>query len=121
MGDEALKVIYDKYSPTNYNSQVAADVDGMKSMFESLFSIDFGDDLDLSSPEDLPQRADARMHQYRAEWSTKDAERDASRTKRKKWSTQQAAEVRAQAQQARINPSICDGYPQTCQYIAPGS
>jgi hypothetical protein len=28
---EQLKAIYDKYSPTNYDSQMAAEVDGMKS------------------------------------------------------------------------------------------
>lgn len=37
-----LKAIHDKYSPTSYDSQVAAEVDGMRSMFEAVFGVDLG-------------------------------------------------------------------------------
>lgn len=71
-----LKAIHDKYSPTSYDSQVAAEVDGMRSMFEAVFGVDLGDDLDPNSPDDLLQRADAHMRQAQLE-------RDARRAKRK--------------------------------------
>ena len=46
---KALKAIYDKYSPTSYDSEVATEVGGMKSMLEAMFGVDLGDDEDLKA------------------------------------------------------------------------
>jgi len=116
---ESLKTIFDKYSPTSYDSQVAAEVDGMKFMFETVFGVDLGDDLDLSSPEDLLQRAGAHFQQAQTEWDAQNAERDARRAKRKKSSRQQAAEARAQEQQAKINLSIREVYRKLASELHP--
>ncbi|MEX3630350.1 MAG: hypothetical protein VB138_13755, partial [Burkholderia sp.] len=64
--DQALKSVYDKYSPTNYENQLAAEVGGMKSMIEAVFGVDLGDDLDLKSPEDLLKRAEAHLQNAQA-------------------------------------------------------
>jgi hypothetical protein len=117
--DKELKTIYDKYSPTNYDSQIAAKVDGMKSMLETVFGIDLGDDLDLSSSEDLLQRAQAHIQQGQAEWAAKNAERDVQRAKRKKSLKQQAAEARAQEQQAQISLSIREVYRKLASALHP--
>ncbi|MDN7902158.1 J domain-containing protein [Burkholderia cepacia] len=109
---EELKAIHDKYSPTSYDSQVAAEVDGMRSMFETVFGVDLGDDLDPISPDDLLQRADAHMRQAQLE-------RDARRAKRKKSSRQQAAEARVQEQQAKINLSIREIYRKLASELHP--
>lgn len=117
--DKALKAIYDKYSPTSYDSQVATEVGGIKSMIETVFGVDLGDDLDLSSPEDLLQRAEVHMQQAQAEWAAQNAERDARRAKRKKSSRQQAAEARAQEQQAQISLSIREVYRKLASELHP--
>jgi hypothetical protein len=114
-----LKAIYDKYSPTNYDSQMAAEVDGMKSMLETVLGVDLGDDLDLSSPEDLLQRAQAHIQQGQAEAAAKNAERDVQRAKRKKSPRQQAAEARAQEQQAQISLSIREVYRKLASTLHP--
>jgi hypothetical protein len=114
-----LKAIYDKYSPTNYDSQMAAEVDGMKSMLETVLGVDLGDDLDLSSPEDLLQRAQAHIQQGQAEAAAKNAERDVQRAKRKKSPNQQAAEARAQEQQAQISLSIREVYRKLASALHP--
>jgi hypothetical protein len=114
-----LKAIYDKYSPTNYDSQMAAEVDGMKSMLETVLGVDLGDDLDLSSPEDLLQRAQAHIQQGQAEAAAKNAERDVQRAKRKKSPKQQAAEARAQEQQAQISLSIREVYRKLASTLHP--
>ncbi|SIT51655.1 Heat shock protein DnaJ domain protein [Paraburkholderia piptadeniae] len=116
---EELKAIYDKYSPTNYDSQMAAEVDGMKSMLEAVLGVDLGDDLDLGSPEDLLQRAQAHIQQSQAEWAAKNAEREAQRAKRKKSPKQQAAETRAQEQQAQISLSIREVYRKLASTLHP--
>lgn len=114
-----LKAIYDKYSPTSYDRQIAAEVDGMKSMLEAVLGIDLGDDLDSSSPEDLLQRAQAHIEQSQAEWAEKTAERDVRRAKRKKSPKQQAAEARAQEQQAQISLSIREVYRKLASALHP--
>ncbi|WP_207002265.1 J domain-containing protein [Trinickia mobilis] len=114
-----LKAVYDKYSPTNYDSQMAAEVDGMKSMLETVFGVDLGDDLDLNSPEDLLQHAQAHIQQTQAERAEKIAKRDARRAKRKKSPKQQAAEARAQEQQAQISLSIREVYRKLASTLHP--
>jgi len=116
---EGLKAIYDKYSPTSYDSEVATEVGEMKFMFESVFGVDLGDDLDLSSPEDLLQRAGAHFQQAQTEWDAQNAERDARRAKPKKSSRQQAAEARVQEQQAKINLSIREVYRKLASELHP--
>jgi hypothetical protein len=114
-----LKAIHDRYSPTNYDSHMAAEVDGMKSMLETVLGVDLGDDLDLSSPEDLLQRAQAHIQQGQAEAAAKNAERDGQRAKRKKSPRQQAAEARAQEQQAQISVSIREVYRKLASTLHP--
>lgn len=120
-GDEGkvLKAVYDRYSPTNYDSQIAAEVDGMKSVLETVLGIDLGDDLDLRSPEDLLHRAHAHIQQTQTEWAAKNAERDVRRAKRKKSPRQQAAEARAQEQQAQISLSIREVYRKLASALHP--
>jgi hypothetical protein len=114
-----LKAIYDKYSPTSFDSQMAAEVNGMKSMLETVFDVDLGDDLDLSSPEELLQRAQAHIQQGQAEAAAKTAEQDIQRAKRKKSPKQQAAEARAQEQQAQISLSIREVYRKLASTLHP--
>lgn len=116
---KALKAIYDKYSPTSYDSEVASEVGGMKSMLEAMFGVDLGDDEDLNTPEDLLQRAESHFQQAQAQWESENAQRDAQRTKRKKSSRQQAAEARAQEQQAKLNLSIREVYRKLASELHP--
>src|SRR5260370_367706 len=92
----------------------------MKSMFETVFGIDLGDDLDSNSPaEDLLQRAEARMQQAQAEWAEKSAEQEVRRAKRKKSPKQQATEAREQEQQAQISLSIREVYRKLASALHP--
>ena len=116
---KALKAIYDKYSPTSYDNEVATEVGGMKSMIEAMFGVDLGDDEDLNTPEDLLQRAEIHLEQAQAQWESENAQRDAQRTKRKKSSRQQAAEARAQEQQAKLNLSIREVYRKLASELHP--
>jgi hypothetical protein len=64
----------------------------MKSMMEDILGVDLGDDMDVSSPEDLFKRAQAQMEE---EWMQDKAERQAweeRQPKRKKSAKQQAEE-----------------------------
>ncbi|WP_250518986.1 J domain-containing protein [Caballeronia sp. ATUFL_M1_KS5A] len=114
-----LKAIYDKYSPTSFDNQMAAEVNGMKSMLETVFGVDLGDDRDLSSPEELLQRAEAHIQQGQAEAAEKEAEQEIRRAKRKKSPKQQAAEARAEEQQVQISLSIREVYRKLASTLHP--
>ncbi|GAB6852510.1 J domain-containing protein [Paraburkholderia kururiensis] len=114
-----MKIIHDRYSPESYDSQVAAEVDGMKSMIETMFGVDLGDDEDLNSPEDLLQRAQVHLQQAQAQWESENVQRDTRRAKRKKSSRQQAAEARAQEQQAQVNLSLRGVYRKLASALHP--
>lgn len=117
--DDSLKAIYNKYSTTDYDSETAAEVDNMKSMLEAVLGVELGDDVDMSSPEDLLQRAHAHMEQQQAEAITEAAAREARRAKRKKSSRQLAAEARAQKEQAQVSLSIREIYRKLASALHP--
>jgi hypothetical protein len=117
--DDSMKAIYNKYSATDYDSETAADIDGMKSMLEAVLGVELGDDVDMSSPEDLLQRAQGHMQQQQAEVAAEIAAREARRAKRKKSPRQLAAEARAQEEQARIGLSIREVYRKLASALHP--
>lgn len=109
---KALKAIYDKYSPTSYDSEAATEVGAMKSMLEAMLGVDLGDDEDLNTLEDLLQRAEPHFQQAQAQ-------RDAQSAKRKKSPRQQAAETQAQEQQAKLNLSLREVYRKLASALHP--
>ncbi|WP_042876400.1 J domain-containing protein [Cupriavidus necator] len=117
--DDGLKAIYNKYSTTDYDSETAAEIDSMKFMLEAVLGVELGDDVDMSSPEDLLQRAQAHMEQQQAEATTEAAAREARRAKRKKSPKQLAAEARAQEEQAQISLSIREVYRKLASALHP--
>jgi hypothetical protein len=117
--DDSLKAIYNKYSTTDYDSETAAEIDGMKSMLEAVLGVELGDDVDMSSPEDLLQRAQAHIEQQQAEATTEAAAREARRAKRKKSPKQLAAEARAQEEQAQLSLSIREVYRKLASALHP--
>jgi len=117
--DESLKAIYNKYSPTDFDSETAAEVDGMKSVLEAMLGVDLGDDLDMSSPDDLLQRAHAHVEQQAAQATAEAAKREARRAVRKKSPKQRAAEARAQEEQAQISLSIREVYRKLASALHP--
>ncbi|WP_197338765.1 J domain-containing protein [Ralstonia solanacearum] len=117
--DESLKAIYNKYSPTDFDSETAAEVDGMKSVLEAMLGVDLGDDLDMSSPDDLLQRAHAHVEQQAAQATAEAAQRASRRAARKKSPKQRAAEARAQEEQAQIGLSIREVYRKLASSLHP--
>lgn len=121
--DDSLKAIYNKYSSSDYDDEAAADILGMKSMLEAVLGVELGDDVDLTSPEDLLQRAHSHMQQQQADAAAQSAEREAEqevrRAKRKKSPKQLAAEARAQEEQAQITLSIREIYRKLASALHP--
>jgi hypothetical protein len=108
--DPALKAIYNRHSGSDYDSEAAAEVEDMKSVLEVILGVELGDDVDMSSPEDVLQRAHAQMQQKQADEAAANHAREERRTTRKKSARQLAAEARAQAEQEQTSLSIREVY-----------
>lgn len=118
--DKELKAIYNKHSNSDYDKKEAANIKGMKSMMEDVLGVDLGDDLDMSSPEDLLKRVEAQMEE---EWAQDNAERqawEALQPKRKKKSAKQLAkEAQQQAEEQQVSQSIREVYRKLVSALHP--
>jgi hypothetical protein len=117
--DAELKSIYNKYSQSDYDSEAAAEMEDMKSALEAMLGVELGDDLDMSSPEEVLQRARANMEQRQAEYAAESRAREERQAKRKKTAKQIAAEVRQQAEQAQLSQSIREIYRKLASALHP--
>ena len=117
--DPELKSIYNRYSESDFDSEAAAELDDMKSALEAMLGVELGDDLDMSSPEEVLQRAHAQMEQLQAQDALENQAREARRAKRKKTPRQLAAEAREQVEQAELSLSIREVYRKLASALHP--
>ena len=117
--DPELKSIYNRYSESDFDSEAAAELDDMKSALEAMLGVELGDDVDMSSPEDVLQRAHAQMEQRQAQDAIEEEAREAHRAKRKKTPRQLAAEAREQVEQAELSLSIREVYRKLASALHP--
>jgi hypothetical protein len=117
--DAQMKVIYNKHSQSDYDSEEAAGLEGLKSVFEDMLGLELGDDLDLNSPEEILERA---REQVRERQEQEDAERQARterRAKRKKSAKQLAREAQQLADEQQLRQSIREIYRKLASAIHP--
>ncbi|MFT4433142.1 molecular chaperone DnaJ [Caballeronia sp. 15715] len=117
--DPELKTIYNRYSESDFDSEAAAELDDMKSVLEAMLGVELGDDVDMSSPEDVLQRAHAQMERMQAQDALENQAREARRAKRKKTPRQLAAEAREQVEQAELSLSIREVYRKLASALHP--
>jgi hypothetical protein len=117
--DPDLKTMYNRYSESDFDSEAAAELDDMKSALEAMLGVELGDDVDMSSPEDVLQRAHAQMAQRQARDAVENQAREDRRSKRKKTPRQLAAEAREQVEQAELSLSIREVYRKLASALHP--
>ncbi|MFZ4539373.1 molecular chaperone DnaJ [Propionivibrio sp.] len=117
--DAELKAIYNKHSRSDYDSEEADAMQGMKSALEDMLDIELGDNLDNLSPEELLQRAKAQMDEKQAQEDTYWEAAEARRAKRKKSVKQLAQEAQQQAEAQQISQSIREVYRKLASALHP--
>ncbi len=117
--DTVLKAIYNKHGRFDYDSEEAANIKGMKSMLEDVLGVDLGDDLDVSSPEDLIKCAQARIEENWAQNNTDRQAWEERQPKRKKSAKQLAKEAQQQAEEQQISQSIREIYRKLASALHP--
>jgi hypothetical protein len=65
--DERLKEIYNRYSGSDYDREAAAELEEFKANLEEMLGAELGDDLDMSSREEVLSRVHERMSQNKAQ------------------------------------------------------
>jgi hypothetical protein len=117
--DAELKAVYNKHSTSDYDGEAAANVEVMKSMLESMLGVELGDDLDMSSPEDMLNRARAKMQEAQAQADADRLAHEERQSKRKKSAKQLAREARQQAEEQQISLSIREVYRKLVSALHP--
>ena len=117
--DAQLKAIYNRHSQSDYDSEAATELEGMKSALEAMLGEELGNDIDMSSPEDLLQRAHAKMEEEYAREAAENQAREERRAKRKKSAKQLAAEARQEAEKAELSQSIREVYRKLASALHP--
>lgn len=117
--DEKLKAIYNKHSGSDFDKETAASLDGLKSMLEDVIGVDLGDDLDMSSPEEIFKRAQAHMHEQQTQFEAERQEYEERQAKRKKTAKQIAKESKQQAEEQQTSQSIRELYRKLASALHP--
>jgi hypothetical protein len=90
--DAELKAVFDRHSSTSFDAGKRAALELLKSEAESMLGVDFSDDENIQSEDDLAQR----MYEHMAKERQRQGEREEA-SKRRKSPTQQRIEAAAQA------------------------
>lgn len=117
--DPQMKALYNQYSHSDYDSEEAANLKGMQSVLEGVLGVALGDDLDLSSPDDLFARAQEKMHANQREFAAERQAREKRQTKRAKSAKQLAFEARQQAEAHQLSGSIREVYRKLVSALHP--
>ena len=117
--DADLKNIYNKHSGSDFDAEEAAAVKGMKSMLEEVIGVDLGDDCDMSSPEELFNRAQAHMHEQQTQYEADRQAHDERQAKRKKTAKQMAKEAQQLAEEQQTSQSIRELYRKLASALHP--
>lgn len=113
--DAELKAIYNKHSRSDYDKDVAAEIEKMKSMFGD--EVDFGpDDFDDDRAMEETLRRAVEMREKQAQDEAAREERQATR---KKSAKQLAREAKQQAAEQQISQSIREVYRKLASALHP--
>ncbi|NOT18137.1 MAG: molecular chaperone DnaJ [Sulfuriferula sp.] len=117
-GRDELKPVYNQYSASDYDTEVAEDNAFEAQLLQDIFAAQYGMTLDADDELDLtdPDRVAARLHEKCA---ARAREAEAQSNNRKKTAKQLAQEAREQAESTGISKSIQAVYRQLATALHP--
>jgi len=121
--DADLKALYNRHSPSDYDSEEAGHLQDMKDVLEEMFGIDLGAADEIASPDELARRVHEHLHAQAQRRAAQPQEPAAARPGRKKSMRQIEKEAEKQAQAdaeaQRIKLSIRDIYRKLASALHP--
>lgn len=109
---DGLKALFNKHSGWDYDEEEAERLNGMKAMLEDVFGVELGDDVDMTSPEEVLQHMEA---QFAAKL---DAEAKA-RPPRKKSKREELREAKQLAEEKQMSQSVREVYRKLASALHP--
>jgi len=100
--NDELKALFNKYSDWDFDEEEAERLGGMKAMLEDVIGMELGDDVDMTSPEDVLQRMEA---QFMAQ-----QEALGEAPPRKKTRREETREAKQMAEEKQMSQSIREVY-----------
>ncbi len=112
-----LQVIFNRHSDIDFDEIEAERRDEMKFMLESMLGVEFDDDADLTSPDDILKYAQASLQEKQAQLAT--AEETQAQVPRKKTAKQLAKEEQQQLDEKQVSLSIREIYRKLASELHP--
>jgi Skp family chaperone for outer membrane proteins len=103
-----LKALFNKHSQSNFDEQETERMDDMKAMLESVLGMELGDDVDMTSPEDIVKRLETQFQ----------AQQEAA-SRRKKSRREEAREARQEAEEKQLSQSIREVFRKLASVLHP--
>jgi hypothetical protein len=115
--DAEVKAVFDKHSEVDYDTEQRDNMLMMKSLTEAMTGLDFGDDQEIKTEEDLFQRMEQRMREQAAarQAAGEASHRDAKPGRRRK----SAAQQRREAEEQQVTQSVREIYRKLASALHP--
>lgn len=107
-----IKELFNKYSAEDFDDLEAAQQAEMKEALEGLLGMELGDDVDMSSPEDVLKRMEAQFRTQQGEWEQQE-------TMRKKSRREEAQIAKREAEEKQLSQSIREVYRKLAAALHP--
>jgi len=117
--DDAIKEIYNRHNPVDYDSEEAAHAEGLKNFLEDMFDLELGEADEHDSLDDLFERAKAQFREKQSLHQTERRRHDEGRSKRKKTARQLEREQQAEDDARRVGQSIREVYRKLVSELHP--
>ena len=115
---DAMKAIYNRHSPTDFDAEVKASQDELKQRVQEQFGVDLDDDaMDAASPEEMLARVQAQVEaQLAQQEAQREQARSAHQQARRKPSAKQA---KARTEEVSASQSIREVYRKLASALHP--
>ncbi|MBK7899832.1 MAG: J domain-containing protein [Azonexus sp.] len=110
--DGDLKELYNRHSRSDFDEDEAARQEGVKVLLESMLGMDLGNDVDMSSAEDIMKRVESEFHARQAKYQESEAPRRKSRR-------EEAQAARQEAEEKQLSQSIREVYRKLASSLHP--
>ena len=117
--DDDVKAIYNRHSKSDYDTEEAEQLQGLKDLMEGILDVDLGDEANFNSPEDIMRQAQAKLREQQAHCEAERQARHDKRAKRKKSDKQQEKDDQAKADEKQISQSIREIYRKLASALHP--
>jgi len=117
--NEKLKSLYNKYSDTDFDAEIAEGKEAIKSMMEGMFDVEIDEHIDVTSPEQMLHHLAEKMRE-RAEQEADPAQQiESNHSQRKKSAKESAREAKQQAEAQQVSQSIREVFRKLASALHP--